>query len=97
MIIYAIYSNIYKDISIFSVYILVILLEMIEAFGNVAESSILSEIVERDLMEEAVTLSRVDDGIVYVTTPVIAAFVYKQFGIFGTFVNIMFTNYFYMS
>lgn len=81
MIIYAIYSNIYKDISIFSVYILVILLEMIEVFYNVAESSILSEIVEKDLMEEAVTLSRVDDGIVYVTTPVIAAFVYKQFGI----------------
>lgn len=88
MIIYAIYSNIYKDISIFSVYILVILLEMIEVFYNVAESSILSEIVEKDLMEEAVTLSRVDDGIVYVTTPVIAAFVYKQFGIFGTFVLI---------
>ena len=48
---------------------------MIEVFYNTAESSILSEIIDKDLMEEAVTLSRVDDGIVFVTTPVAAAFV----------------------
>lgn len=86
MAFYAFYSNLYGDISLFSVYALVVMLEMIEVFYNVAESSILSEIVEKDFMEEAVTLSRVDDGIVYVVTPVIAAFIYKQFGIFGTFI-----------
>lgn len=77
MAFYAFYSNLYGDISLFSVYALVVMLEMIEVFYNVAESSILSEIVEKDFMEEAVTLSKVDDGIVYVVTPVIAAFIYK--------------------
>lgn len=88
MVFYAFYSNLYGDISLISVYILVVLLEMIEVFYNAAESSILSEIIEKDFMEEAVTLSRVDDGIVYLTTPVVAAFIYKQFGIFGTFILI---------
>ena len=88
MIFYSIYSGTYRDISLFSVYVLVIALEMIEVFYNAAESSILSEIIDKDLMEEAVTLSRVDDGIVYITTPVVAAFIYKRFGIFGAFILI---------
>lgn len=88
MTFYAIYSGTYRDISLFSVYVLVIALEMIEVFYNAAESSILSEIIDKDLMEEAVTLSRVDDGIVYITTPVVAAFIYKRFGIFGAFILI---------
>ncbi|ESL02418.1 hypothetical protein GCWU000282_02553 [Catonella morbi ATCC 51271] len=75
MLFYAVYSDICRDISLVSVYALVVLLEMIEVFYNTAESSILSEIIDKDLMEEAVTLSRVDDGIVFVTTPVAAAFV----------------------
>ena len=88
MIFYAVYSGICGDISLVSVYALVIMLEMIEVFYNTAESSILSEIIDKDLMEEAVTLSRVDDGIVFVTTPVAAAFVYNEFGIAGTFILI---------
>ena len=88
MIIYAVYSGMYGDISLISVYILVIILEMVEVFYNSAESSILSEIIDKDLMEEAVTLSRVDDGIVYITTPMLAAFIFKSFGIFGSFVLI---------
>lgn len=88
MSIYAVYSGMYGDISLISVYILVIILEMVEVFYNSAESSILSEIIDKDLMEEAVTLSRVADGIVYITTPMLAAFIYKSFGIFGSFVLI---------
>ena len=88
MLFYAVYSDICRDISLVSVYALVVLLEMIEVFYNTAESSILSEIIDKDLMEEAVTLSRVDDGIVFVTTPVAAAFVYNEFGIAGTFILI---------
>ena len=85
MLFYAVYSDICRDISLVSVYALVVLLEV---FYNTAESSILSEIIDKDLMEEAVTLSRVDDGIVFVTTPVAAAFVYNEFGIAGTFILI---------
>ncbi len=88
MSIYAVYSGMCGDISLTSVYILVIILEMVEVFYNSAESSILSEIIDKDLMEEAVSLSRVDDGIVYITTPMLSAFIYKSFGIFGSFVLI---------
>ena len=41
MAFYAFYSNLYGDISLFSVYALVVMLEMIEVFYNAAESSIL--------------------------------------------------------
>lgn len=88
MLVYVFYSGVSNDISLISVYILVVLLEMIEVFYNAAESSILSEIVDKDLMEEAVTLSRVDDGIVFVTTPILAAYIYDKFNIFGAFVLI---------
>lgn len=88
MLAYVFYSGVSNDISLISVYVLVVLLEMIEVFYNAAESSILSEIVDKDLMEEAVTLSKVDDGIVFVTTPILAAYIYDKFDIFGTFVLI---------
>ena len=88
MVIYAIYSGIYGDISLVSVYVLVVTLEMIEVFYNTAESSILSEIVDKEEIEEAVTLSRIDDGIVFVTTPIVAAFIYNEFEILGTFILI---------
>lgn len=85
---YAIYSGIFKNISLFLIYLLVLLLEMIEVFYNAAESSILSEIIDKNSIEEAVTLSRIDDGIVYITTPTISVFIFKNFGIFGAFILI---------
>ena len=88
MAVYAIYARICGDISIVSVYLLVVMLEMIEVFYNAAESSILPEIVAKNFIEEAVTLSRVDDGIVFITTPIAAAFIYNQFGISATFMFI---------
>ena len=88
MAFYAIYARICGDISIVSVYLLVVMLEMIEVFYNAAESSILPEIVAKNFIEEAVTLSRVDDGIVFITTPIAAAFIYNQFGISATFMFI---------
>lgn len=86
MLIYAIFAIFYKNISLIAVYALVILLEMIEVFYNAAENSILAEIIDQDLMEEAVAFSKVDDGIVYVTTPMLAAFIYKQFALSGSFI-----------
>ena len=72
MVIYAIYSGIYGDISLVSVYVLVVTLE----------------IVDKEEIEEAVTLSRIDDGIVFVSTPIVAAFIYNEFEILGTFILI---------
>lgn len=72
---YTLLAGLNGEIPLVFVCFLVILFEMVEVFYNVAEASILSEIVDSSLMEEAVTLSRVDDGIVFVTTPIIGAFV----------------------
>lgn len=78
-----------NDMPLVLIYILVVLLEIIEIFYNVAENSILAEIVDNNLIDEAVTLSKVDDGIVYITTPVIAVFIFKKFGLTGTFILII--------
>ena len=77
MIVYSVYSNLCLELSLISVYLLVIVLEAIEVFYQAAESAILGEIVQKDLMEEAVTLSRLDDGIVYIITPLLGALIYK--------------------
>lgn len=57
MLSYAFYSGISNDISLISGYVLVVLLEIIEVFYNATKSSILSEIIDKDLMEKAVFLS----------------------------------------
>lgn len=88
MIVYSVYSNLCLELSLISVYLLVIVLEAIEVFYQAAESAILGEIVQKDLMEEAVTLSRLDDGIVYIITPLLGALIYNRFGISGSFILI---------
>lgn len=65
------------------VYVLVILLEMIEVFYQAAESAVVPEIVPKDLLAEAVSLSKLDDGIVYVAAPAIGTVMYTVFGVQG--------------
>lgn len=71
------------DLSIVLVYVLVVLLEIIEVFYQAAESAILPEIISKDLLNEAMSLSKLDDGIVYVATPAIGTVMYKLFGVQG--------------
>ena len=73
------------DLSIVLVYVLVVLLEIIEVFYQAAESAILPEIISKDLLNEAMSLSKLDDGIVYVATPAIGTVMYKLFGVQGGF------------
>lgn len=65
------------------IYVLVILLEGSEVFYQAAESAIVPEIVPKDLLAEAVSLAKLDDGIVFVAAPAIGTIMYKGFGIKG--------------
>lgn len=75
--------TIYGTLPIALIYVLVILLEMIEVFYQAAESAIVPEIVPKDLLAEAVSLAKLDDGIVYVAAPAIGTVMYKWFGVQG--------------
>ncbi|MDO5755365.1 MAG: MFS transporter [Tissierellia bacterium] len=53
------------NIALYLLYILVVALEIIEVFYQAPESAILPEIIEQELISEAVLLSKIDDGIVF--------------------------------
>ncbi len=80
---FAAWTTAVGDLSIALVYVLVVLLEIIEVFYQAAESAILPEIISKDLLNEAMSLSKLDDGIVYVATPAIGTVMYKLFGVQG--------------
>ncbi len=88
MAIFSIYSYYMRDFQLLMVYLLVIILEIIEVFYQAAESSILPEIIDKELLGEAATLAKIDDGIVYITTPLLGALLYKNFGITGSFIAV---------
>jgi len=75
--------TIYGTLPVALIYVLVTLLEMIEVFYQAAESAIVPEIVPKDLLAEAVSLAKLDDGIVFVAAPAIGTVVYKWFSIQG--------------
>ncbi len=80
---FALISTYLGELPIFLIYVLVILLEMTEVFYQAAESGILPEIIPKELLEEAVSLSKLDDGIVYTATPAIGTVMYNLFGVQG--------------
>lgn len=59
------------------IYLLVIVLEIGEIFYDGSAAAILPELVPRDAIKDAVSVSKVDDGIVVVTAPMIAALIYS--------------------
>lgn len=75
-------------LGLWPVYLLVIVLEIIEVFYQAPESALLPEIVAKDRLPEAAALAKIDDGIVFVSCPIIASLVYKGFGLAGTFILI---------
>ena len=70
-------------LTLMQVYILVVCLEMVEVIYQAPASAIIPELVEQDILEEAVSVSQVDDYVVYACAPAISAVVYKAFGIVG--------------
>ncbi len=63
------------------IYILVVVLEIGEIFYGGCESAILPELVPKDRLKDAISISKVDDGIVMVTSPLIAALIYDNLSI----------------
>ena len=62
-------------ISIALVYALVVVLEIGEIFYGGCEAAILPELVPTERLKDAISISKVDDGIVNVTAPLAAALI----------------------
>ena len=67
------------------VYLLVIVLEAGEIFYGGCSAAILPELVPADRLGDAISISKVDDGIVRVAAPVIAALLYDNLTIAAAF------------
>ncbi len=81
------------DIGIALIYLLVIALEVGEIFYGGCEAAILPELVPEDRMKDAISISKVDDGIVHVAAPLIAALIYDNLSISAAFVVIAGLNF----
>ena len=68
-------------IDIVLIYLLVIVLETGEIFYGGCEAAILPELVPQDKLKDAISISKVDDGIVQVIAPLAAALIYDHLSI----------------
>ena len=80
-------------IGIVLVYILVIVLEAGEIFYGGCEAAILPELVPPERLKDAISISKVDDGIVQVTAPLAAALIYDNLSIAAAFAVIGALNF----
>lgn len=83
---FSIISYYKSGLGLVEVYILVVMLEMVEVFYQAPASAIISELVEDSLLEEAISMSQVDDYVVYAIAPAVAAGIYKAYNITGAMV-----------
>ncbi len=63
------------------IYVLVVVLEAGEIFYGGCEAAILPELVPLERLKDAISVSKVDDGIVNVTAPLAAALIYDNLSI----------------
>ena len=67
------------------VYLLVVVLEVGEIFYGGCEAAILPELVPPEKLKDAISVSKVDDGIVQVAAPLAAALIYDHLSIAAAF------------
>ncbi len=79
-------------IGIALVYLLVVVLEAGEIFYGGCEAAILPELVPQDRLKDAISISKVDDGIVQVIAPLAAALLYDHLTIASAFAAIALLN-----
>ena len=72
-----------NGLKLFEIFFLVITLELIEVFYQAPESALVPELVPASLLNEAVFVSKIDDGLVMVLSPAIGSLCYKAFGLSG--------------
>ena len=82
------------NIGIAPVYLLVIVLEAGEIFYGGCEAAILPELVPQERLKDAISISKVDDGIVQVIAPLAAALIYDHLSIAAAFAVIALLNLF---
>ena len=74
------------------VYLLVVVLETGEIFYGGCEAAILPELVPQERLKDAISISKVDDGIVQVIAPLAAALIYDHLPIASAFAVIGLLN-----
>ncbi len=79
-------------IGIALVYLLVVVLEAGEIFYGGCEAAILPELVPQERLKDAISISKVDDGIVQVIAPLAAALIYDHLTIASAFAVIALLN-----
>lgn len=75
----------FTNINIALVYLLVVVLEAGEIFYGGCEAAILPELVPPEQLKDAISISKVDDGIVQVVAPLTAALIYDHLSISNAF------------
>ena len=75
-------------IGIVPIYLLVVVLEVGEILYGGCEAAILPELVCEDKLKDAIAISKVDDGIVQVASPLVAALIYDNLSIAFAFAAI---------
>jgi MFS family permease len=70
-------------LSVPMVFVLVILLELSEVMYSAPSATIIPAVVAQDELAEATSLSSIDDGIVQILGPVVAAIAYDAMGVAG--------------
>lgn len=75
------------------VYLLVVVLEAGEIFYGGCEAAILPELVPSERLKDAISISKVDDGIVQVAAPLAAALIYDHMSIAAAFAVIGLLNF----
>lgn len=81
------------SIGIVLVYVLVVVLEAGEIFYGGCEAAILPELVPSERLADAISISKVDDGVVNVIAPMAAALIYDHLTIAAAFAVIAGLNF----
>lgn len=84
LVIFGVGTHLASSLSLVAIYVLVIILELVEVFQSGPMMSVLPAIVEESQLALANTWMQVDNGIVNIITPFIAAFIYSTFAITGS-------------
>lgn len=84
LVIFGVGTHLASSLSLVAIYVLVIILELVEVFQSGPMMSVLPAIVEESQLALANTWMQVDNGIVNIITPFVAAFIYSTFAITGS-------------
>ena len=68
-------------IHVAGIFAIVTILEIGEVFYGAAENAVIPKLVKKEVIPDAIAVSKADDGIVFVLSPMIAALIYTRFNL----------------